>query len=130
MPFDWRAFLTVAHELRNNTGEGVQRTCLGRVYYYVYHLGLTKAQALNFTEKPPGLHTKLWKWCERQTDPTIKRMGNHGLRMLARRISADYSDAPIPNLAHQVKTQLARAQQFETLVARSNGQTPPAGLAP
>jgi hypothetical protein len=130
MPFDWREFLIVAHELRNHSGEGVQRTCLGRVYYYVYNLGLTKARAQNFTGKLPGLHKKLWDWCQRQTDPTIKQMGVYGLRMHALRMSADYYDTPIPNLAREVKTQLARAQQFETLVARSNGQTPPAGLPP
>jgi len=130
MPFDWREFLIVAHGLRNDTGEGVQRTCLGRVYYYVYNLGLTKARALNFTEKQPGLHRKLWDWCQRQTDPTIKQMGVYGLRMHSLRISADYYDTPIPNLALEVKRQLVRAQQFEALVAKSNGQPPPAGLAP
>ncbi len=81
MPFNWREFLIVAHGLRNDTSEGVQRTCLGRIYYYVYNLGLAKARALTFTEKQPGLHRKLWDWCQKQTDPTIKRMGVYGLRM-------------------------------------------------
>lgn len=130
MPFDWREFLIFAHGLRNDTGEGVQRTCLGRTYYYVYHLGLTKARALNFTDKLPGLHKKLWNWCSRQRDPIIKQMGIYGLRMHSLRISADYDDTPIPNLANEVKKQLTRAQGFEVLVAKSNGQTPPAELTP
>ena len=130
MPFNWREFLIVAHGLRNDTSEGVQRTCLGRIYYYVCNLGLAKARALTFTEKQPGLHRKLWDWCQKQTDPTIKRMGVYGLRMHSLRISADYYDKLIPNLALEVKTQLARAQQFEALVAKSNGNTPPEALAP
>ena len=44
MPFDWREFLIVAHSLRKETSEGVQRTCIGRTYYYVYNLGLAKLE--------------------------------------------------------------------------------------
>src|SRR5215475_4740427 len=130
MPFDWREFLIIAHELRNETGEGVQRTCLGRIYYYVYNLGLAKARALAFTERPPGLHRKLWNWCQKHTDTDIRKMGVDGLRMHSLRISADYDAAPIPNLPLEVKRQLVRAQQFEALVAKSNGQPPPPSLAP
>lgn len=129
MPFDWREFLVVAHGLRNDTGEGIQRTCLGRTYYYVYNLGLTKARALSFTEKQPGLHKKLWGWCQRQPDSAIKQMGIYGLRMHSLRLSADYDPSRIPNLAGEVKMQLSRAQAFEGLVAQSNGQAPPAPLA-
>jgi hypothetical protein len=130
MPFDWREFLTVAHGLRNDRSEGVQRTCLGRTYYYVYNLGLTKARTLSFTERPPSLHKKLWDWCQKHTDRTIKQMGVYGLRMHSLRLDADYKNTPIPNLAIEVKTQLSRAQAFESLVAASNGQPPPPRLAP
>ena len=130
MAFDWREFLIVAHTLRNGPGEGVQRTCLGRTYYYVYHLGLTKARAMNFNGQLPGLHRKLWDWCQNQADPTIKTLGIDGPRMYSLRISADYEDAPIPNLAGEVKKQISRAQELGGLVAQSNGQTPPAALAP
>jgi hypothetical protein len=92
MPFDWREFLVVAHGLRNDPKEGVQRTCLGRAYYYIYNLGLAKARTLSFSDTPPGLHRKLWGWCQRQADPTIKEMGVYGLRMHALRIDADYDD--------------------------------------
>jgi hypothetical protein len=129
MPFDWREFLIVAHGLRNDTGEGAQRTCLGRAYYYVYNLGLSNARALNFTQEPPGLHKKLWAWCQMQRDPRIIKMGTLGLRMHSIRLDADYRDTPIANLASEVKTQLSRAQTFEGLVAQSNGSAPPAALA-
>ncbi len=130
MPFDWRGFLIVAHGLRNDPDEAVQRTCLGRAYYYVYNLGLIKARALNFRDKQPSLHRKLWDWCQRHTDPIIRQMGVSGLRMHSLRLDADYKDTVIPNLASEVKTQLSRARAFETLVAQSDGQVPPAALAP
>lgn len=124
MPFDWREFLIVAHSLRNETGEGVQRTCLGRAYYYVYNLGLQRARAINFAGHAPGLHTKLWDWCQKHNDPAIKFLGIHGFRMYSLRIDADYRDAPIPNLAPEVKVQLSRAQRFEAVVAQSTGNAP------
>ena len=127
MPFDWREFLIIAHELRNHTSEGAQRTCLGRAYYYVYNLGLGKARTLNFSEQMPNLHKKLWDWCQRQQDPDIKKMGLTGNRMKSLRTAADYNDS-ILDLANKVETQLARAQEFETLVATSNGQPPPPKL--
>jgi hypothetical protein len=130
MPFDWREFLIVAHGLRHDNREGVQRTCLGRTYYYVYNLGLTKARAINFTGQTPGLHKKLWDWCQKHPDRTVRRMGIYGLRLHSLRIDADYNAAPIPNLAVEVRTQLARAQAFEGLVAQSNGQAPPSALPP
>ena len=129
MPFDWREFLIVAHGLRNDPSEGAQRTCLGRAYYYVYNLGLAKARSLTFKEDLPNLHRKLWDWYQKQTDPTIRQMGVEGLRMHALRIEADYKNT-VPNLAGAVRLQLGRAQTFEGLVAQSNGQAPPAALAP
>jgi hypothetical protein len=130
MPFDWREFLIVAHRLRNDPSEGIQRTCLGRAYYYIFNLGLTKARALNFLDRGPGRHKQLWDWCQKHKDRTIRQMGVDGSRMYALRIDADYKDTPIPNLAGEVRKQLSRAQRFEGLVAQSNGQAPPAGLPP
>jgi hypothetical protein len=130
MPFDWREFLIVAHGLRNSAVEGAGRTCLGRAYYYVYNLGLTKARASSFAGQMPGLHRKLWDWCQKHPDPTLKQMGLYGVRMYSLRIDADYKDAPIVNLPGEVRKQISRAQRFEALVAQSNGETPPAALAP
>src|SRR4051794_17989191 len=110
MPFDWRDFLIVAHELRNDPRESVQRTCLGRTYYYIYNLGLFQARTLTFNEKPPGLHKKLWDWCQKHTDTNIKQIGIYGLRMHSLRLDADYRDSPVANLAREVKIQLYRAQ--------------------
>ena len=47
--------------------------------------------------------------------------------MKSSRVEADYYDT-ISNLAATVKLQLQRAQEFETLVAQSNGQPPPPRL--
>ena len=127
MPFDWRELLIVAHELRNDSREGAQRTCVGRSYYYVYNLGLKKARKMRFTGQMPGLHKQLWNWCQKQADRDIKTMGTIGSRMHSRRIDADYSD-PVPNLANAVERQLNAARDFEVLVASNDGQAPPAAL--
>ena len=110
--------------------EGVQRTCLGRAYYYVYNVSLANARAMQFTGNIPGLHKQLWNWCQKHKDPNIKQIGLDGLRMHALRIDADYKDSPIPNLAREVTIQLSRAQAIESLIARINGQTPPTALIP
>jgi hypothetical protein len=72
MPFDWREFLIIAHELRTNRRESAQRTCLGRAYYYVYHLGLEMAQQMKWPEPQRSLHRALWNWCQRHSDINIR----------------------------------------------------------
>ena len=130
MLFDWREFLIVAHELRNDPREGIQRTSIGRAYYYVYNLGLIMAKTEKFSiiSGRGGMHKQLWY--QSHTNPIIREMGIQANRMHATRISADYRDARVPDAAREVKTQLRRAQTFETLRAQVNGQTPPAALAP
>jgi hypothetical protein len=128
MPFDWREFLIIAHELRNQASEGAQRTSLSRAYYYVFNLGLNHATRLGFrsTRNSP-LHKQLWDWYNRQTNPDIRQMGFTGNRMRSFRVQADYHNS-IPDLAVKVRRQLESAQEFETLVAQSNGQPPPPRL--
>jgi len=61
MPFDWRDFLIIAPELRNDPRESVQRICLGRRYYYLYNIGLIEAHTRSFTRirGNGGSHTQL-----------------------------------------------------------------------
>lgn len=77
-----------------------------------------------------GMHKQLWDWYQSHPDPIIRQMGIDANRMHATRISADYKDAPIPNVAHEVKKQLSRAQTFERSMAQVNRQTTPTALAP
>lgn len=132
MAFDWRDFLVVAHEMRSDPREGIQRTSLGRAYYYVYNLALTQAKARSFrtARGQGGSHQQLWSWFQSHTDLRIRQLGIEASRMYANRISADYKDAPIQNLGLEVTRQLSRAQKFETLMAQVTGQQPPASLAP
>jgi hypothetical protein len=132
MPFDWRQFLIVAHELRNDSRESVQRTSLGRAYYYVYNLGLINArrQGYRWIRGAGGSHQQLWNWFQNHSDPIIKQMGIEANRMHSKRLDSDYEDARIPNIASEVKTQIARAQTFESTVHRQRNQPPPATLAP
>jgi len=127
MAFDWREFLVFAHQLQNDQREGVQRTGLGRTYYYIYNLAIKN---LNCPEQMPGLHKKLWKWCNRHSDRRIRQLGTMGSRMYSLRLDADYYDAHIGNLPGEVGTQILRAQAFETLAAQLNGATVPSKLGP
>ena len=127
MPFDWREFLIVAHELRHDQREGVQRTCLGRAYYYVYNLGLKMARQMSWPEPSYGRHSKLWKWCENHSDRNIRRIGELGSRMYAFRIDSDYRDRPLSD-PQAVEKQLSRARDFEARVAQQTNQTPPTAL--
>lgn len=129
MPFDWREFLIVAHELRNDPREGVRRTCLGRAYYYVYNLGLNIARQKHWPEPKYSLHKMLWDWYQKQSDKNSKQLGILGSRMYSLRIESDYKDHPLSD-PQAVSKQLQRARDFEIVVARSNGQTPPPGFAP
>jgi hypothetical protein len=129
MPFDWREFLLVAHELRNDGRESVRRTCLGRAYYYVYNLGLKTARQRHWQEPRSSVHRALWNWCQNHSDANIKHLGLLGSRMYALRIESDYRDAPLSD-SQAVSKQLQRARDFEIRVAHSNGVPPPAALAP
>ena len=131
MSFNWREFLVIAHQLRLDAGEGIQRTCLGRIYYYVYNTGLSKALSSGLAiQAGRGRHRQLWDWFRGHPDPAFKQMGLLGNRIYSRRIDADYKAAPMPNLALEVIGQFSRARQFEELIAGIDGQPPPPALMP
>ena len=127
MPFDWREFLIIAHELRTDRRESAQRTCLGRAYYYVYHLGLELAQQMRWSAPSRSVHKALWDWCQKHSDKNVKMLGTLGSRMHALRIDSDYKTSPISD-PQAVPKQLRRARDFEVRVARQNGQAPPKAL--
>jgi len=127
MPFDWREFLIIAHELRDDHREGARRTCLGRAYYYVYNLGLEMARQMSWPEPGRSRHRALWQWCQNHSDTSIRRLGNLGSRMYTLRIEADYRDRPLSD-PQAVEKQLSRARDFEVGVAQQNGQPPPPAL--
>jgi hypothetical protein len=129
MPFDWREFLVIAHQLRVDQRESAQRTCLGRAYYYVYNLGLEMAQQMRWPKPQPprSLHKALWNWCQGHSDKNIRQLGILGFRMHSLRIDADYK-APRLSDAHAVEKQLKRARDFEVRVAQQSGKTPPTAL--
>lgn len=132
MLFDWRGFLLVAHEQRNDQRESAQRTSLGRAYYYIYNIGLTAAKAQKFTMVPGkgGTHRQLWSWYQNHPDQRMGQLGIEAYRMYSFRIDADYIDAPIPNIASQVMRQISRAQSIERSIALIQGSTPPPTLSP
>src|SRR3989442_11919046 len=127
MPFDWREFLIIAHELRQDTRESVQRTCLGRAYYYAYNLGLEMAQQMHWQPPRRSTHKALWDWCQSHSDENIRNLGILGSLMHSLRIDSDYRVRPLSD-RQAVEKQLIRARDFEIGVAQQKGQTPPSAL--
>ena len=128
MAIDWREFLVIAHDLRLATDTGSQRTSLGRSYYYVYHLVLNEARSRSFTGNLPGLHKKLWDWCQQQTDVQIRQLGLLGSRMHSLRLHADYDPSDFTSPPREISRQLKRARECELIVATLNGNPPPSQL--
>lgn len=125
MAIDWREFLVIAHGLRLSTDGGSQRTSLGRSYYYIYHLVLAEARARHFTGSVPGLHKKLWDWCQQQANVDIRQLGLLGSRMHSVRLHADYNPADFTSPPREISRQLQRARDCELIVAALTGSTPP-----
>ena len=127
MPFDWREFLIVAHELRHDPRESIQRTVIGRAYYFAYNAGVNAAQRRGYNPNAPsrtGMHRRLWVWCQQHSDRDIVALGVYGHRLHTRRINADYSPvAPLP-WPGEVRNQLGETRDFELLLARVVGQEP------
>jgi hypothetical protein len=49
MAFDWRDFFLFAHQLRHEQQESIQRTAIGRAYYYAFNVALVEARKLGWT---------------------------------------------------------------------------------
>lgn len=140
MAFDWRDFFKFAHELRNETDEGKQRTSIGRAYYYAYNAALIEAQKLGFNpdapaprvpgKRTPGVHQKLWDWCMRQTgNQDLIDLGDSGNTLKGRRTAADYKIVPTIQITSQlVQQQLDETRDFELLLAQIANTSPPLPL--
>lgn len=133
MVFDWRNFLLLAHELRTDHRENVQRTCISRAYYHAFNLGLNKAKIDEYNPKlsplkKAGEHARLWNWYLTHPGVDLKQMGDIGGTMRARRVEADYKASTRPTLQQDLQKQLDEARAFELLLSQITGQAAPPGL--
>ena len=74
----------------------------GRAYYYICDLALMKAKAQNFNiiiGRGGGMYKQLWHWSQSHSNPIVRHMGIEANRMHSTRISADYKEAAIANIA-------------------------------
>lgn len=46
--FSWSDYLSLAEELGKSVDEASLRTAVSRIYYYVYHLALSRAESNGF----------------------------------------------------------------------------------
>jgi hypothetical protein len=92
MPFDWSEYLQLADELGKRADEGSLRTAISRAYYYVYHLGLDRAEANSFQALAgEATHTQLWRCYSSNPEPACMRLGEIGRRLKEKRDRADYN---------------------------------------
>jgi hypothetical protein len=132
MAFDWRDFFLFAHQLRHEQQENIQRTAIGRAYYYAFNVALVEARKLGFNPASPSLrrmsvHQRLWSWCQSQANKDLVALGDSGNTLKARRTSMDYILFNAPS--HQdVQKQLDETRHFEVLLARITNR--PAPLSP
>lgn len=117
-PFDWSGFLRLAEELGKRADEASLRSALSCVYYYVYHLALSRAEANQFKPLPgEGTHTQLWRVFSTNPEPDCRKLAAIALRLKEERERADYNplyarvheEIPhVPADAHDFATRLIK----------------------
>ncbi len=129
MAFDWREFLVLAYELRNDPRESAQRTSIGRAYYYAYNAAKQELTKLGFDERDRplqkmGVHQRLWSWCLSHDNPEVNALGDSGNTLKARRTAVDYQAGASP-LQSTVRQQLDETREFELLLAQISSTKSP-----
>lgn len=111
--FDWEAFLDVAVELVQRSGDaGAERSAISRAYYAAFHRASgyvhQRGVHLTFTGRD---HALVWDWFfGPNADHALHWVGNAGSLLRRTRRHADYDPAPLPNgsIAAQRSVLLAR----------------------
>lgn len=130
MPFDWREFLALAHDLRGRTGTGYSqeasdRTTVSRAYYAAF--GCVRAFAesrLRFqSQRTAADHTLLINYLQR--DPRWINLANILRRLRGWRNQCDY-DSDVPDLQILVTIALRDA---EVVLQRISSSLQSGGIA-
>jgi hypothetical protein len=116
--FDWSRFLALATELAQRQDEASLRSAISRAYYYVFHLGLQRAEA-NHYRRVPGepSHIQLWKFFANDPESISQTLAQIAIRLKERRERADYRDT-YARIADDVPGMLEDAETFTKLLAQ------------
>ncbi|SRR5260370_15467225 len=123
-PFDWAGYYKLADELAKRADEAALRTAISRAYYYVYQLGLKRAETNGFKARPDeGIHKQLWRNFNASPDPDCRRLGELANRLMDKRIMADYRPT-YPRISDEVPAMLTDAQNFAARLGALNPRFP------
>lgn len=124
MSFDWSHYLILARELGGRQDEASLRSSISRAYYFVYHLGLQRAQSNEFQLKlDEGTHAQLWSIFSGNPEPECQRLATIANRMKEKRVRADYK-ASFDRISEEIPGMLADAQNFAAGLARLDARHP------
>src|SRR6266571_1151632 len=113
MPFDWKAFLSLAQKLASSTDEASKRTAISRAYYCVFNLAFARAESAGCRYPgKEGYHQWCWRKYSETRDFSCQKLGAEGRRMLKLRVRADYKPSEIRRLDDTVLRMLRDTQQF------------------
>jgi len=125
MPFDWNDFLSLAQQLATNADEAAKRTAISRAYYCIFNLAFARAESAGCRyPQGEGYHQWCWRKYSDTPDPSCRKLGVEGNRMLALRVRADYKAGDIRRLDDTVLRMLTDAQRFLTALAVLNPRYP------
>lgn len=125
MPFDWNDFLTLAQQLSTSADEASKRTAISRAYYCAFNLAFERAESVGCHHpKREGYHHWTWRKYSETPDPSCRKLGVEGSRMLALRVRADYKAGEIRRLDDTVLRILRDARQFLAALAALNPRYP------
>jgi hypothetical protein len=111
--FAWPSYLKLAEELANSTDEGSLRTAISRAYYYVYHLGLERAERNGFARNPnEPAHSQLWVIYSGNPDAACKKLAEIANRIKFNRVKADYYHIFPGRLAEETNDTIESAKDF------------------
>jgi hypothetical protein len=112
VPFDWVEYYNAAVELAQRPDEAYQRTAISRAYYFVYHLGLQRAEANNFKSvRGESTHNQLWRIFTGSPEYACRQLGEIAMRLKEKRERADYRDVFL-RVSDEVPNVLADTQAF------------------
>jgi hypothetical protein len=117
-PFDWSTYLALARELATRNDEAALRSSVSRAYYYIYHLGLTRAQNNGFIiSRGESSHKQVWRLFTDNPETLCAQLGQLALRLKEKRERADYE----PNYARiqdDLPIVLEDAERFQAGLTR------------
>lgn len=117
-PFDWSGYLSLAEELGDRPDRASLRSAISRTYYYVYHLGLKRAEDNGFKAlRGEATHSQLWRLFDASPEPACKTIGRIAGRLKGKRQRADY-DTYYPRLDEEVLGVIADARDFVSRLDR------------